>query len=43
MTKIPGLTYEKERTVKKQKIFVELPVYSSDHFGVLVTLGPCAP
>ncbi|KAL2643546.1 hypothetical protein R1flu_011133 [Riccia fluitans] len=35
---IPGLTYQKERKVKKEIQMQTLPVYPSDHFGLLLKL-----
>ncbi|KAL3696801.1 hypothetical protein R1sor_010877 [Riccia sorocarpa] len=35
---IPGLTYLKERKVKKEVQMQTLPVYPSDHFGLLLKL-----
>ena len=40
MEPIPGLTYRKQRTVKKVPTEVLLPVLPSDHFGLFVTFGP---
>ena len=35
---IPNLTYQKERSIKRVKQLVDMPVFPSDHFGLLVTI-----
>ncbi|KAG8490171.1 hypothetical protein CXB51_015449 [Gossypium anomalum] len=36
---IPGLSYTKEKTVRKEKKLLELPVLPSDHYGLLLTIS----
>ncbi|BBN00638.1 tyrosyl-DNA phosphodiesterase 2 [Marchantia polymorpha subsp. ruderalis] len=40
---IPGLTYQKERKVKREVQMQTLPVYPSDHFGLLLKLQRLQP
>ncbi|BBN16157.1 tyrosyl-DNA phosphodiesterase 2 [Marchantia polymorpha subsp. ruderalis] len=40
---IPGLTYQKERTVMREVQMQTLPVYPSDHFGLLLKLQRLQP
>ncbi|KAI0504404.1 hypothetical protein KFK09_015356 [Dendrobium nobile] len=35
---IPGLSYDKEKKVRNQKVKMELPVLPSDHYGLLLTV-----
>ncbi|XP_042943073.1 tyrosyl-DNA phosphodiesterase 2 [Carya illinoinensis] len=39
MDPIPGLSYYKEKKVKKEKKQLELPVLPSDHYGLLLTIS----
>ncbi|GAA0160005.1 hypothetical protein LIER_16660 [Lithospermum erythrorhizon] len=39
MDAIPGLTYYKEKKLKKEVKKLELPVLPSDHYGLLLTIG----
>lgn len=36
---IPGLSYTKEKNVRKEKKLLELPVLPSDHYGLLLTIS----
>ncbi|CAN6305263.1 unnamed protein product [Urochloa humidicola] len=36
---IPGITYFKEKKVRKQLRTIELPVFPSDHFGLVLTIS----
>ena len=35
---IANLLYKKERSIKKVKQMVDMPVFPSDHFGLLITI-----
>lgn len=36
---IPGLSYIKEKTVRKEKKLLDLPVLPSDHYGLILTIS----
>jgi len=36
---IPGLSYIKEKKVRREVKMLELPVLPSDHYGVLLTIS----
>ncbi|XP_022724202.1 uncharacterized protein LOC111280923 isoform X4 [Durio zibethinus] len=36
---IPGLSYIKEKNVRKEKLLLDLPVLPSDHYGLLLTIS----
>jgi tyrosyl-DNA phosphodiesterase 2 len=36
---IPGLSYMKEKKVRKEVKMLELPVLPSDHYGLLLTIS----
>ncbi|XVE87766.1 hypothetical protein DITRI_Ditri19aG0014100 [Diplodiscus trichospermus] len=36
---IPGLSYAKEKNVRKEKVVLDLPVLPSDHYGLLLTIS----
>lgn len=36
---LPGLSYIKEKNVRKEKKLLELPVLPSDHYGLLLTIS----
>lgn len=39
MDAIPGLSYSKEKKVRKEVKKLELPVLPSDHYGLLLTIS----
>jgi len=35
---IPGVSYSKEKKIRKESRKIQLPVFPSDHFGLVLTI-----